>query len=150
MTIRQTYPGSVHEAEACWCDVARWPEWIDGAARVLSVDGSWPEVGSSVVWESVPAGRGRVRERVTDYAPLTQLTTEVEDDSVRGRQRVAFTAAAAGVEVELWLEYAIKRRSPLTPLVDWLFVRRPMTVSLTKTLERFGVALDASRAPGLG
>ena len=29
-------------------------------------------------------------------------------------------------------------------------VRRPMTISLTKTLERFGTALAKSRASGLG
>ena len=68
--MRQAYPGSVHEAETCWYDTDRWPEWMDGLARVVAVEGDWPGVGSSVTWESGPAGRGRVRERVIAYEPL--------------------------------------------------------------------------------
>lgn len=140
--VSQVFPGTVDEAERCWTDTGRWPEWIDGAARVLAVEGDWPRAGSSVTWESVPAGRGRVREVVTDYEPMAGITTAVEDDSIRGVQRVAFAPSADGVQVDLSLEYSIKRRSPLTPVIDWLFVRRPMAVSLSKTLERFGAGLE--------
>ena len=52
--------------------------------------------------------------------------------------------------MQLTLRYSIKRRSPLTPLVDLLFVRRPMTISLTRTLTRFAVALAGSRQPSVG
>lgn len=148
--MRQIYSGSVHEAESCWCDVSRWPAWVDGLARVISVDPSWPAMGAEVVWESGPAGRGRVTERVEAFEPLAGLTLAVEDDSIHGRQRVSFDPAGAGVEVELALEYRIKRRWLLTPLIDRLFVRGPMTTSLTKTLERFGTVLPASRGRGLG
>ena len=55
-----TLPGSVHEAETCWYEVERWPEWVDELARVIEVNGPWPEAGAEVVWESGPAGRGRV------------------------------------------------------------------------------------------
>ena len=148
--MRQLFPGSVHEAEDCWYDTSGWPGWVDSLARIVSVEGDWPETGATVVWESTPAGRGRVREQVIAYEALAGQTNEVEDDSIRGQQQVTFTPAASGVEVELSLTYSIKRRSPITPVIDWLFVRPPMTVSLTKTLERFAVALEASRASGLG
>jgi Polyketide cyclase / dehydrase and lipid transport len=141
VTVTQAYDASVHEAEACWYDTGRWPEWVDGAARVLSVDATWPEAGSSVLWESVPAGRGRVRESVLDYEPRAGMRAAVEDDSIVGTQRVAFSPAGEGVAVELSLEYRIKRRTPITPVIEWLFVRRPMTLSMTKTLEHFGVIL---------
>ncbi len=150
VTVKQSYRGSVHEAERCWCDTARWPGWIDGLARVVAVEGDWPRAGSSVTWESGPAGRGRVRELVTDHQPLVGITTAVQDDSIDGRQRVAFVPAGDSVEVELSLEYSIMRRSPFTPLVDRLFVRRPMSISLSKTLERFGAALAESRRSGVG
>jgi hypothetical protein len=148
--VRQAYPGSVHEAQRCWCDTARWPVWVDGLARVVAVEGDWPQAGASVTWESGPAGRGRVRERVRDYEALDGLTVSVEDDSITGSQRVDFEPVPEGVAVELCLEYSIKRRSPLTPVVDQLFVRRPMTISLTRTLERFGAVLAESRRPGVG
>lgn len=148
--MTQFLDASVHEALTCWCDVNRWPDWVDGLARVVSVGGSWPEVGSEVIWQSFPAGRGRVSEQVEAYEPLGGLTVSVHDDAIEGRQRVRFEPAGDGVTVELSLEYRIRRRSPLTPLVDWLFVRRPMTLSLTKTLQRFGGVLATSRASGLG
>jgi hypothetical protein len=148
--VTQRLDASVHEAETCWYDTARWPGWVDSLARVIAVEGEWPRVGATVVWESGPAGRGRVRERVIVYEPLAGQTVEVEDDSISGTQRVAFNPVDAQVEVELTLSYSIKRRSPLTPVIDVLFVRRPMTISLTKTLSRFAVVLAESRHAGVG
>jgi hypothetical protein len=141
--VNQFFDASVHEVETCWYDVNRWPEWVDGLARVISVDGSWPQVGSEVTWQSSPAGRGRVSERVEAYEPLGGLTVHVRDDAIEGRQEVRFEPAGNGVEIELSLDYRIQRRSPLTPLIERLFVRRPMTISLTKTLERFGGVLGS-------
>jgi hypothetical protein len=151
-TVRVTdsFDCSVHEAETCWYDVARWPEWVDGLTRVVAVEGDWPRSGASVAWESGPAGRGRVTERVAAYEPLEGQVVEVEDDSIRGTQRVEFEPAQNGVLIQLTLSYSIKRRSPLTPLVDLLFIRRPMAISLTKTLQRFGLALADSREPSVG
>jgi hypothetical protein len=151
-TVRVTdsLDGSVHEAETCWYDVARWPGWVDGLTRVVAVEGDWPRPGARVTWESGPAGRGRVTERVTEYEPLAGQTVEVEDDSISGTQRVDFEPAQDGVRIELTLRYSIKRRSPLTPVVDLLFVRRPMTISMTKTLQRFRLALADSREPSVG
>ena len=135
--MSQVIPGSVHEAQAGWLDVERWPQWMDGAARVVSVDGAWPQVGSRVIWESGPAGRGRVTETVTEFEPLTRLTTAVEDDAMKGRQEVSFEPVADGVQVELTIDYRMKRRSPVAPLIEALFVRRPMILSLTRTLGQF-------------
>ena len=96
-----TFPGSVHEAETVWYDTASWPNWVDGLDRVLEVDTAWPQLGASVVWESGPAGRGRVVERVVAHEPLRGQTVEVQDDSIRGRQSVAFAPAGDAVEVAL-------------------------------------------------
>ena len=151
-TVRATaqYPGPVHQAENCWYDTGRWPVWVDQLARVVEVDGDWPEVGATVIWESGPAGRGRVRERVAAYQPLSSQTVEVEDDSITGRQRVTFTPEENGVSVELVLDYSIKKRSPVTWLVDLLFIRRLMAGSLRTTLGRFGTELETSRGPEVG
>lgn len=139
----QRFPGSVRDAESCWYDVGRWPAWVDGVDRVLDVSGNWPAAGAGVIWESGPAGRGRVMERVSWYAPLDGQRLQVEDPSIEGRQSVEFAPVEDGVAVTLSLEYEIKKRGFFTPLVDLLFIRRAMETSLRSTLRGFGVELAA-------
>jgi hypothetical protein len=141
VSVAMRYPGTVHDAETCWYDTTFWPAWIDGLDRVVEVTGDWPGPGANVIWESGPAGRGRVQERVIAYEPLAGQTLEVQDDSIEGRQSVAFTPVGEDVEIRLGLEYEIKQRSIFTPIVDVLFVRRAMATSLRTTLARFGAQL---------
>ncbi len=141
----QTFAGTVHDAERCWYDTAAWPTWIDGLAEVIGVEGDWPAVGSVVTWESGPAGRGRVTERVVAYEPLVGLTSEVQDETITGTQSVSFTPGDDEVTVEFALQYRIRRRSIVTPIVDVLFVRRAMAMSLRSTLAHFGAQLAAAR-----
>ncbi len=115
---RQVFEGSVHEAEAVWYDIDRWPRWVPGLELVEEVSGQWPEPEAQVRWESGPAGRGRVVERVVAYEPLAGQTVEVEDDSIRGEQTVTFAAEDENVAVDLSLAYELKQRSPLMRLVD--------------------------------
>jgi hypothetical protein len=142
--VLQLVPGPVHEAEKAWYDTSRWPQWVDQLTQVVDVQGEWPRPGSVVVWESGPAGRGQVVERVVEYEPLRGLTAEVEDASITGTQRVAFDPVPDGVQVELSLNYRLRRRSPLSALVDLLFIRRLMGASLAKTLAQFRATLEAS------
>lgn len=144
--VARAFDATVSAAERCWYDTCRWPEWVEGLERVIEVADGWPGVGASVVWESGPAGRGRVIERVLEYEPLRGQASEVRDSSIRGRQTVTFSAAGDGVEVALALEYQLLRRSLVSPVVDLLFIRRAMTASLGATLNRFGVRLCADRA----
>jgi Polyketide cyclase / dehydrase and lipid transport len=133
----QTVAGAVGEVERRWYDTGRWSSWVDGLERVLDISGPWPEPGAVVTWESGPAGRGRVVERVVEHRPLQGQTSEVSDPSISGRQSVAFAPVADGVEVTLALSYALNRRSPVTPVVDLLFIRRAIASSLQTTLARF-------------
>lgn len=144
----QTFEGTVSEAERCWYDTTRWPHWMDGLDRVIEVDGPWPGVGASVTWESGPAGRGTVIERVIAHEPLRGQALEVRDGSIRGRQSVAFTATGSGVAVALALEYELVRRSIVSPIVDVLFIRRAMTASLGATVSRFGAELEGAPKQG--
>ncbi len=147
LTVSQDFPGTVHEAERCWYDTARWEAWVDGLNRVEEVSPQWPTVGARVRWRSGPAGRGQVVELVTEHERLSGQTVEVCDDSIDGRQSVRFIPTGENtVTIELTLRYRIRRRSPLTPLIDALFIRRPMRASLESTLTHFGVALAAARA----
>jgi hypothetical protein len=144
--VAQTFDGTVAEAERCWYETARWHHWVDGLSTVLAVDGDWPQVGSTVTWQSGPAGRGTVVERVVAYAPLEGQALDVADGSILGRQNIAFAAAGDRVEVALALDYRLVRRSVVSPIVDMLFIRRAMATSLGATLSRFGVELAAARA----
>ena len=130
-------PGRAADAEALWYDLARWPSWVDGFGHVVKREGDWPRVGARLVWESPPAGRGRVEERVVAYEARTGQTVEVEDATMTGRQQVAFTPASDHVDVTLSLSYEIKDRTLLTPVVDLLFVRRAMADALRRTVTRF-------------
>jgi Polyketide cyclase / dehydrase and lipid transport len=137
-------PGRVFDAETSWYDLEGWPRWVDGLARIVEVRGDWPKPGSEVIWESHPAGRGIVREHVTDYEPRAGQTSTVDDESISGRQTVTFQPRDEGVKLELALEYTLKRRSPFSWLVDLVFIRRLMGASLGRTLERFQAVMGNS------
>lgn len=138
-------PGPVSEAEELWYDTKRWPSWVDGLAHVAKIRGDWPRQGSSVVWDSPPAGRGRVIEQVVRYEVRVGQVLAVEDSRMRGTQEVAFTPIeGGGVSVSLALDYELKERGTLGFLADF-FVRRPMRDSLRRSLVRFGRELRADR-----
>jgi hypothetical protein len=130
-------PGRAAEAEALWYDPHRWQSWVDGFGHVVELDDRWPARGAELVWQSPPGGRGRVVERVVSYEMRLGQTVEVEDATLTGRQTVSFEPGPDTVEVTLSLEYRIKDRTPLTPVVDVLFVRRAMTDALRRTVTRF-------------
>ena len=140
--ITETFAATVHEAERLWYDTDRWSDWVDGFDRVDEITGDWPCAGAVVNWISGPAGRGHVSERAIEYEPLHGQTIEVADDSIQGQQRIEFAPSEAGVSVSLVLTYALRRRNPLTAVVDMLFIRRAMADSLRVTLSRFGAMLE--------
>ena len=122
--------GLASEAEALWYDTTRWPSFIDGLHHVARLEGDWPRAGARVLWDSQPGGRGRVQERVTAYAAREGQTLDVEDEKIRGTQRVSFTPTEGGVTVTLELRYTLKEQRPGMALVDLLFIRRPQRESL--------------------
>ena len=131
-------PVQVSAAEALWYDTSRWPVFMDGFAHVAKLEGDWPRVGSRLLWDSVPAGRGRVAERVVTYVVRVGQTAEVEDEQMTGTQSIAFTARdGGGCRVELELRWQLKGANALSPLVDLLFVRRAFNDSLRRTLSRY-------------
>ena len=138
-------PGLASEAEALWYDTTRWPTFIDGLHHVARVEGDWPHAGARVLWDSNPGGRGRVQERVTAYAAREGQTLDVEDEKLRGTQRVTFTPEGDSVVVALELRYALKEARPGMALVDLLFIRRPQRESLQRTLRRFRAEVTAER-----
>ncbi len=136
-------PGLASEAEALWYDPHRWASWVDGFGHVVKLEGDWPDRGARLLWESPPGGRGLVQERVVHYESRTGQTLEVEDETLTGRQTVAFTPGSDETGVRLTLEWQLKDRNPFTPLVDLLFIRRAMRDSLRRTLAKFAIERKA-------
>jgi polyketide cyclase/dehydrase/lipid transport protein len=136
---------------ALWTDLERWPTFIEGFARIVEQTGEWPQEGATVVWESIPDGRGTVAERVQAYAEpgpegSALLVTAVEDDSLAGEQTAAFhplddAAGAAssrqGTRVELDLSYELTQGGPLSAVTDFIFIRRALRDALRRTLMHF-------------
>jgi hypothetical protein len=96
------------------------------------------------VWDSTPAGRGRVVEHVTAHVTGEGQTADVEDPRVAGTQTVAFTPLEDGVGVTLSLDYKLKQGGPLRALADVFFIGRAMRDSLRRTLVRFARELEAA------
>jgi hypothetical protein len=137
-------PGLASEAESLWYDPIGWAAWLDGFKSVASLADGWPAEGR-LVWDSHPGGRGRVLERVTAYEARVGQTLSVEDERLRGTQRVAFAPAGDHVTVTLELEYELKERR--FPLVDHFFVRRALQDALRRTLTRFAYERQAELDP---
>jgi uncharacterized membrane protein len=137
------------QAEELWYDTKRWPTFIDGLHHVARLEGDWPHQGARVLWDSKPAGRGRVQERVIAYAAREGQTVAVEDEKIHGTQRVTFTPTESGVTVGLELEYTLKEARPGMAVVDLLFIRRPQRESLQRTLRRFATEVASERESSL-
>jgi uncharacterized membrane protein len=123
-----------------WVDVARWPTFIDGFARVKRDDG-WPGEGAKLTWESTPDGRGIVTERVLRAAPGDELVTQVYEERCTGTQTVTFDPdpEGEGAVAQIEYEYELASGGPLRGITDVLFIRRAQSDALRRTLRRFAV-----------
>ena len=149
VAARIDVPGQASDAEALWYDHRRWPSFVDGCKYIARVEGDWPSVGALVIWDAFPGGRGRVLEQVTAYEARVGQSLAVEDENIRGTQRVSFAPHAGGVTVSLELHYELKEPRGLFGAYDLLFVRRPQREALERTLRRFAHELRAERDPGV-
>jgi hypothetical protein len=119
-------------ARRLWVDTNRWPTFIDGFGHVLEIDEEWPAPGTRVVWQSGPAGRGRVTERMLEHDD-EHVVTEVFEDQLHGRQTVTFEPGRVLME----LDYELAKHGPLSRITDVLFIRRALAMALDRTLRRF-------------
>ena len=128
-------------ARELWSDPRRWASFVEGFARVREASGDWPGEGAKLVWESIPAGRGRVTERVVE-SETQSFATEVFDDSLHGTQRARFEPEEDGTRVVVELEYELTKYGPLRAVADLIFIRRALRDSLRRTLGRFAVEAE--------
>jgi hypothetical protein len=130
-----------------WADAPRWPTFVEGFARVVEQDPAWPAEGSRLVWESVPAGRGRVTEKVVRGAAADRFATQIFEERLIGVQTFRAAESEAGSRVELSLEYTLTKYGALGGVADAIFIRRALRDSLRRTLVRF--AVEAEEEAGL-
>jgi hypothetical protein len=130
-----------------WTDVDRWPSFVEGFARTLERGADWPAAGARVVWESTPAGRGRVTEKVMEGEGPDRFVTMVFEERLAGTQTFRVVESEAGSRAELSLEYQLTKYGPLSAVADAVFIRRAIRDSLRRTLYRF--SLEAEEEAGL-
>ena len=130
-----------------WADAQLWPTYVEGFARVVEQDPAWPAEGSRLVWESVPAGRGRVTEKVVRGAAADRFATQIFEERLIGVQTFRAAESEAGSRVELSLEYTLTKYGALGGVADAIFIRRALRDSLRRTLARF--AVEAEEEAGL-
>ena len=128
-------------------DADRWASWVDQFARVLSSDG-YPDVGGTLVWESNPAGRGRVGERVLVHEERRLHVVSFEDPSTTGTLEARFEMVAAGeseraTRLGQKLTYELRDGGALGKLTDRLFIRSQMRQSLQRSLSEFRAEAEA-------
>ena len=130
-----------NDALRLWTDVDRWPSFVEGFARRVSLAPDWPAVGARVVWESNPEGRGRVTETVTAHSS-DHFATQVYEERLIGTQTFRVAPSNDGSEVAVGIDYELTSHGPLSGLADVLFIRRALRDSLRRTLFRFEIEAE--------
>jgi Polyketide cyclase / dehydrase and lipid transport len=130
-----------------WADVDRWASFVEGFARTLELSPDWPSGGARLVWESTPAGRGRVTEKVVEGEGPDRFVTQVFEDRLHGTQTFRVVESEGGSRAELSLEYTLTKYGPLGAVADAIFIRRAIRDSLRRTLTHF--AVEAEEEAGL-
>ena len=118
-----------------------WAAWVDGFDRVVTSDG-YPEVGGSLRWRSIPAGRGEVTEHVLEHEPRRLHRVAFRDPTTAGELRTSFSIAGERSRVVQELHYRRARRGPLAGLTDRLFIRSQVRGSLERSLARLKLEVE--------
>jgi hypothetical protein len=122
-------------------DPGGWPAWVEGFARVERSE-AYPETGGTLVWQSNPAGRGTVTEKVLAHEPRTLHRIEFSDPQSQGELTTRFAIEGAGTRVTLDLVYTVGRGGALAWVTDFLFARSQVTGSLRRSLADFRLAVE--------
>jgi hypothetical protein len=118
-----------------------WPAWVDGFGGVESADG-YPHEGGSLIWRSIPAGRGEVTERVLEHQPRRLHRIAFSDPESSGEMSTRFAVEGQGTRVTLEFAYVVGRDGLLARITDVLFVRGQVAKSLQRSLLRFRLEVE--------
>ena len=127
-------------------DVRGWPSWVDGFQAAVESHG-YPEVGGTLRWRSIPAGRGEVTERVVEHQHRRRHLISFEDPAMAGELDTRIEIEGEGTRVSQRLDYRLLDRGPIARLGALLFVRGQVRASMQRSLLAFRRA--AEEAEGL-
>jgi hypothetical protein len=125
-------------------DPEGWRAWVEGFERVERSEG-YPEEGGTLVWQSNPAGRGTVTERVLAHEPRTLHRIAFSDPQSTGELTTRFAIEGEATRMTLELTYTVGRGGPLARITDLLFARSQVTASLRRTLMDFRAEVEEPR-----
>lgn len=137
LTETAVVEASLAEVWQLYFEPRTWPAWVEGFSSVEESHG-YPEEGGTLIWRSIPAGRGRVSEKVLEHQPRRRHRIEFSDPESSGELLTLFEVAGEGTRVTLELTYALPGSGPFTWLTERVFVRAQVRRSLQRTLARFG------------
>lgn len=144
-------PAPLADVWDVYFDPQRWASWVDGFARVTASDG-FPERGGTLSWESSPAGRGRVSERVLEHEPRRIHRAEYKDPGSQGELETSFEMLPAEGEerrtqIRQKLTYELHEGGPLSAITDRLFIRSQQQRSLQRSLGELRAEIIATASP---
>lgn len=145
-------PTPVADVWELYFDADRWRSWVDGFARVSVSDG-YPERAGTLTWESTPAGRGRVSERVIEHDPRRIHRVEYKDPGSAGELETRFEMVPAEGEerktkVSQKLTYELNEAGLFGAITDRLFIRSQMRRSLERSLAELRAEARADAGDG--
>jgi uncharacterized protein YndB with AHSA1/START domain len=138
---------SLAEVWDFYFEPATWASWVDGFGRVERSEG-YPDVGGTLEWGSIPAGRGEVSERVLEHEPRSVHRIAYTDPQSEGEQTTHFEIEpgaqdSAATRVTLEIAYRLRDQGVLGGIVDRLFVRSQVRGSLERSLERLRIEVES-------
>jgi uncharacterized membrane protein len=116
-------------------DPRGWSVWVDGLQAAESAEG-YPEEGGTLTWRSVPAGRGRVSERVLEHEPRRRHKIAFSDPQSEGELLTVMAIEGDATRATQTMDYRLGG-GPFAWISDRLFVRAQMRSSLERSLLRF-------------
>ncbi|MDQ3758613.1 MAG: SRPBCC family protein [Actinomycetota bacterium] len=127
---------SVADAWDLYFEPRSWPAWVDSFGSVLEIDG-YPEVGGTLRWKSVPAGRGEVKETVREHELRRVHRIDFEDSSLAGTMSVSFSIEGEGTRIVAAMDYRLLDRSVFAQMGSWLFLKAQLRGTIRRSLDAF-------------
>lgn len=118
-------------------DPRAWGSWVDGFQAAVEASSGYPDVGATLRWRSIPAGRGEVLERVTAHEHRRRHVIEFEDPAMGGELTTTFAIEGTGTRVEQSLTYRVLDRGLIARIGSLFFVKAQVRSSMQRTLMAF-------------
>ena len=129
---------SLAETWDAYFDSRLWGAWVDGFQAQAERSPGYPgEIGSTLVWRSIPAGRGTVRERVLAHEERRLHRVAFADPAMEGELETRFEIDGSGTRVAQDMSYRLLDRGPIARIGAVFFVKGQVRSSMERSLGAF-------------